>query len=52
MSVMVSWNRVSPGYLETMGQKLVRGRTITEQDTAATRNVAVVDEALVKKYFK
>ena len=52
MSVMVSWNRVSPGYLETMGQKIVRGRTITEQDTAATRNVAVVDEALVKKYFK
>jgi predicted permease len=51
-SVMVSWNRVSPGYLETMGQKLVRGRTITEQDTAATRNIAVVDEALVKRYFK
>lgn len=50
--VSVSWDRVSPGYLETMGQKLVRGRTITEQDTAATRNVAVVDEALVKKYFK
>jgi predicted permease len=52
MSVMVSWDRVSPGYLETMGQKLVRGRTITEQDTAATRNIAVVDEALVKKHFK
>lgn len=51
-SVMVSWDRVSPGYLETMGQKVVRGRTITEQDTAATRNVAVVDEALVKKHFK
>jgi predicted permease len=52
MSVLVSWNRVSPGYLETMGQKIVRGRTLTEQDTASTRNVAVVDEALVKKYFK
>ena len=51
-SVSVSWDRVSPGYLETMGQKLVRGRTITEQDTAATRNVAVVDEAFVKRYFK
>ena len=52
MSAMVSWDRVSPGYLELMGQKLVRGRTITEQDTASTRNVALVDEALVKKYFK
>jgi hypothetical protein len=35
-----------------MGQKLVRGRTITEQDTANTRNIAVVDEAFVKRYFK
>lgn len=51
-SVAVSWDRVSPGYLETMGQKLVRGRTITEQDTANTRNIAVVDEAFVKRYFK
>ncbi|KAA6462130.1 ABC transporter permease [Acidobacteria bacterium AB60] len=51
-SVMVSWDRVSAGYLETMGQTLVRGRTITEQDTAASRNIAVVDEAFVKRYFK
>jgi predicted permease len=51
-SVIASWDRVSPGYLETMGQRLVRGRTITEQDTADTRPVAVVDEAFVKRYFK
>ncbi len=51
-SIMTSWNRVSPGYLETMGQKLIRGRTITEQDTASTRPIAVVDEAFVKRYFK
>jgi predicted permease len=50
--VTTSWDRVSPGYLEAMGQTLVRGRTITEQDTAATRNVAVVDEAFVKRHFK
>lgn len=47
-----SWDRVSPGYLELMGQTLVRGRSIAEQDTAATRKVAVVDEAFVKRYFK
>ena len=51
-SVAGSWDRVSPGYLEAMGQTLVRGRTITEQDTASTRNIAVVDEAFVKRYFK
>jgi hypothetical protein len=39
-----SWDHVSPGYLEAMGQRIVRGRTITEQDTSATRNIAVVDD--------
>jgi predicted permease len=47
-----SFDRVSPGYLELMGQRIVRGRTITEQDTASTPNIAVVDEDFVKKFFK
>ena len=34
-SVASSWDRVSPGYLEAMGEHIVRGRSITEQDTAA-----------------
>jgi predicted permease len=47
-----SWDRVSAGYLEMMGQRIVRGRSISEQDTASTPNIAVVDEAFVKKFFK
>jgi predicted permease len=47
-----SWDRVSAGYLEMMGQKIVRGRSITEQDTASTPNIAVVDESFVKKFFR
>ncbi|HEV2275332.1 MAG TPA: ABC transporter permease [Acidobacteriaceae bacterium] len=47
-----SWDHVSPGYLEAMGQHILRGRSITEQDTAATESVAVVDEAFVRKFFK
>ena len=46
-----SWDRVSPGYLETMGQPIVRGRSITEQDTGSTRSVAVVSEAFAKRFF-
>jgi predicted permease len=46
-----SWDRVSAGYLETMGQPIVRGRTITEQDTSTTRNVVVVSEAFAKRFF-
>lgn len=47
-----SWVRVSNGYFESIGTKLVKGRGITEQDTATTRNVAVVNQAFAKKFFK
>ncbi len=47
-----SWDHVSAGYLETMGQHLIRGRTITDQDTPTTRPVAVVDETFIKRFFK
>lgn len=47
-----SWDHVTPGYLETLGQQIIRGRGITDQDTATTRKVAVVDETFVKKFFK
>jgi predicted permease len=51
-SFVSSWDRVSPGYLEAMGEHIMRGRSITEQDTAATQNIAVVDESFVRKFFK
>ncbi len=47
-----SWDRVSAGYLETMGQPIVRGRSITEDDRGSGRNVAVVSEAFAKQFFK
>jgi predicted permease len=49
---VTSWDHVSPGYLELMGQHILRGRSITEQDNDSTRNVAVVDELFVKQFFK
>jgi predicted permease len=47
-----SWDHVGVGYLEILGQKIVRGRSITEQDTASTQNVVVVDETFVHNFFK
>ncbi len=44
--------RVMPGFFETVGAKMVLGRSISEEDTAATRNVAVVNEAFAKRFFK
>jgi predicted permease len=46
-----SWDRVSPHFFETIGQPVLRGRGFTEQDTASSRMVAVVNQAFVKKFF-
>jgi predicted permease len=47
-----SWARVMPGFFETVGAKIVLGRPITEDDTAATRKIAVINEAFAKRFFK
>ena len=47
-----SWLRIGPDYFETIGTRLVRGRTIGEQDTPTSTKVAVVNERFVKKFFK
>jgi putative ABC transport system permease protein len=47
-----AWSRVMPGFFETIGAKIVQGRPILERDTAASRKVAVVNEAFVRRFFK
>jgi predicted permease len=47
-----SWNRVSAGHFETVGQPVLRGRGITEADIATTENVAVVNEAFARRFFE
>ncbi len=39
-------NAVSPRYFETMGLRLVRGRALSEQDRAGSREVAVVNQTM------
>jgi putative ABC transport system permease protein len=46
------WARVMPGFFETLGTKIVLGRPIIDEDTAATRKVAVINEAFAKRFFK
>ena len=43
---------VTPDYFKTYGIQMTRGRAFTEQDTAATVRVAVVNEKFVNKYFQ
>ena len=44
--------RVMPGLFETLGAGIVAGRPITEEDTATTRKVAVINESFAKRFFK
>ena len=46
-----SWDRVSPQFFQTIGQPILRGRGFTDQDTATSQMVAVVNQAFVKKFF-
>ena len=41
----------SPDYFRAMGIAVVRGRTFTERDSSDSLLVAVVEEALVEKFF-
>ena len=47
-----AWDRVSAGYLNVIGTPIVRGRGITEEDTASSRKVAVINEAFARKFFQ
>src|SRR4051812_3391554 len=42
---------ITPSYIEAMRVPLLRGRTFNDSDTATSKKVAVINQALVDKYF-
>lgn len=46
-----TWDRVSRHFLDAVGVPVVRGRGFTEQDTATSQLVVVVNQAFVKRFF-
>ncbi|HAV63287.1 MAG TPA: ABC transporter permease, partial [Verrucomicrobiales bacterium] len=44
-------NAISPGYLETLGIRLLRGRNFTEADVLLAPGVALVNESFVRRHF-
>jgi predicted permease len=42
---------VSPGYFETMGITVIRGRTFTAEDRQGAQAVAIIDENLARLYW-
>ncbi len=47
----IYWNQVGPGFLETMGMSLLLGRAIDAHDTVDGVQVAVVNEAMARRFF-
>jgi putative ABC transport system permease protein len=45
------WMSISPGYLSVFKIPILRGRDFDEHDTAAAPAVALINQALVKRYF-
>jgi predicted permease len=45
------FNAVSPRYFKTLGTPLVQGREFTAQDTADAPLVAIVNEAMARRYW-
>jgi predicted permease len=46
-----TWDRVSIHFLDALGVPMVRGRGFTEKDTAATPQVALVNQTFAKHFF-
>jgi putative ABC transport system permease protein len=51
----MAWNAaavvVRPGYFETLGVPIVRGRSFTAQDDARSPTVVVINQAMADRYF-
>jgi putative ABC transport system permease protein len=48
---MLRPSRILPGYFESLGVPLLRGRHFTSADTNATTPVAIIDEATARRFF-
>lgn len=46
------WARAMPGFFETVGARIIQGRSIGEEDTPTTRPIAVINEAFARRFFK
>jgi len=47
----VEWSEISPGYFATLNLPFVAGRDLTDQDTATSAKVVVVNESFARQYF-
>lgn len=46
-----AFQMVTPGYVDTLGIRVIKGRSLNEYDTATSMRVAVVNEDFVNRYL-
>ncbi|HEY1767207.1 MAG TPA: ABC transporter permease [Terracidiphilus sp.] len=46
-----TWDRVTPQFLDSIGVPILRGRGFTDQDTATSLPVAIVNQSFAEKFF-
>jgi ABC-type antimicrobial peptide transport system permease subunit len=46
------WDRVTAGYFGAVGHPIIKGRALSERDTATSQHVAVINEAFAQKFFR
>jgi putative ABC transport system permease protein len=49
--VSADWTRITPGFFDTIGARMLAGRAINDDDNGNTRHVAVINEAFAKRFF-
>jgi len=45
------WQIVTPGYIETMGERIVRGRSIEASDTSDSQLIGLINEEMARRYW-
>ena len=50
-SPLVEWNGVLPGYFQTLGVPLLKGRDFTAQDTEDMPPIAIINETMAKLFW-
>ena len=51
-NMAIATNSVSPGFFDTMKMRIVRGRDFDSRDTASSQPVMIVNETMVRNYWK
>lgn len=48
---VLSINRVSPGYFDALGMRLIEGRDFTTTDAANTSSTVIINEAMARRFW-